>query len=121
MRDHQQLRAFQLSDELVLLVYRVTKGFPSEETFGLRSQVRRCAVSVPSNIVEGCAKNSPADYIRFLDIAFGSLRELAYQLDLSHRLGFLGDQDWTECDCKLNETDKVLTALIRSRRKALNS
>ncbi len=120
MRDHRQLRAFQLADELVLLVYKVTRDFPKEEIFGLRSQIRRSAISVPSNVVEGCAKTSSADYLRFLEIAFGSLRELSYQLELSHRLGYMGETDWTDLAQKLEETDKVFTALLRSRRKAPN-
>ncbi|PIX25843.1 MAG: four helix bundle protein, partial [Deltaproteobacteria bacterium CG_4_8_14_3_um_filter_43_13] len=93
MRDHTKLRAFELADEVAMLVYRVTAGFPKGELFGLTAQIRRAAVSVPSNIVEGCARDSEADYLRFLNIAFGSLRELHYQLNLSKRLGFLCVQD----------------------------
>ena len=63
MRDHTKLRAFELADEVAVLVYRVTSGFPREELYGLTSQMRRAAVSVPSNIVEGCARNSQADYL----------------------------------------------------------
>jgi four helix bundle protein len=76
MRDHRKLRAFQLADEVALLIYRVTKQFPKEEMYGLISQMRRASVSVPSNIVEGCTRESQAEYLRFLEIAFGSLREL---------------------------------------------
>ena len=89
MHDHTRLRAFELADEVVVLVYQTTAGFPKEELFGLTSQIRRAAVSVPSYIVEVCARDSEADYLRFLNIAFGSLRELHYQLNLSKRLGFL--------------------------------
>jgi four helix bundle protein len=85
MRDHTKLRVFELADEVAVLVYQATAGFPKEELFGLTSQIRRAAVSVPSNIVEGCARESEADYLRFLTIAFGSLRELHYQLNLSER------------------------------------
>ena len=121
MRDHRQLRAFQLADELVLVVYKVTRSFPSDELYGLRSQIRRSAVSVPSNIVEGCTRDGEKEFVRFLDIAFGSLRELSYQLDLSRRLGFIVDGDWKTCESILIETDKVLVALIRSKRKALSA
>ena len=62
MRDHTKLRAFELADEVAVLVYRVTSRFPREELYGLTSQMRRAAVSVPSNIVEGCARDSQADY-----------------------------------------------------------
>jgi len=92
MRDHTKLRAFRLADEVAVLVYRVTSKFPKEELFGLSSQMRRATVSVPSNIVEGCARDGEADYLRFLNIAFGSLRELHYQLNLSKRLGFFSLQ-----------------------------
>jgi len=74
MRDHTKLRAFELADDLVLAVHRATKSFPREEQFGLSSQLRRAVVSIASNIVEGCARNSEADFLRFLDMAFGSCR-----------------------------------------------
>ena len=114
MRDHTKLKAFELADELAVLMYRATAGFPREELYGLTSQIRRAAVSVPSNIVEGCARDSQADYLRFLSIAFGSLRELHYQLDLSKRLGFLCDRDLSPIEPKIVETEKVLGGLIRA-------
>jgi len=116
MRDHTKLRAFELADEVAVLVYRMTAGFPREELYGLTSQMRRAAVSVPSNIVEGCARDSQSDYLRFLYIAFGSLRELHYQLSLSKRLGFLRNQDSSLVEAKIVETEKVLNGLIRALR-----
>lgn len=116
MRDHRKLRAFELADKLAVLVYQMTAGFPKEELFGLTSQMRRAAVSVPSNIVEGCARESEADYIRFLNIAFGSLRELRYQLDLSRRLGYLSAREASLIEPNVMETEKVLSGLIRSLR-----
>lgn len=116
MRDHTKLRAFELADEVAILVYRVTAGFPKEELFGLTSQLRRASVSVPSNIVEGCARDSEAEYLRFLNIAFGSLRELHYQLNLSKRLGFLPDEDSALLEPRVVETEKVLNGLIRALR-----
>ena len=116
MRDHTQLRAFELADEVVMLVYRATAGFPKEELFGLTSQIRRAAVSVPSNIVEGCARDSEAEYLRFLNTAFGSLRELHYQLNLSERLGFLRNENSSLLEPKVVETEKVLNGLIRALR-----
>jgi len=106
MRDHTKLRAFELADEVAMLVYRVTARFPKEELFGLTSQIRRAAVSVPSNIVEGCARDSQADYLRFLNIAFGSLRELHYQLNLSKRLGFLTNEDSSLIEPKILEAER---------------
>ncbi len=118
MRDHTKLKAFEMADELAVLVYQVTSVFPKEELYGLTSQMRRSAVSVPSNIVEGCARDSQADYLRFLIIAFGSLRELHYQLDLSKRLGLLGDQNSRPVETKIIETEKILNGLIRALRDA---
>lgn len=112
MRDHTKLRAFELADEVAVLVYQVTTGFPKEELYGLTSQIRRSAVSVPSNIVEGCARDSHADYVRFLTLAFGSLRELRYQIGLSKRLGFLNTVDSSLIEPKIIETEKVLNGLI---------
>ena len=117
MRDHKKLRAFVLADEIAVLTYNMTNTFPKEEVYGLSSQMRRAAVSIPSNIVEGCARESQVEYLRFLEIAFGSLRELQYQFGLSKRLGYLNDSDFSECKQKLIETEKVLAALLRSLRK----
>src|SRR5438445_13384594 len=89
MRDHRKLRAFELADRLVLSIYAATKSFPKDEQFGLTSQLRRAAVSIASNIVEGCARRSEADYLRFLDLAFGSVREVEYQLTIAQRLGYI--------------------------------
>ena len=97
MRDHRKLRAFELADQLALSVYASTKDFPRDEMFGLVAQIRRAAVSAASNIVEGCARNSLADYLRFLDMAYGSVREVEYQISLASRLGYLkvkGSQSW---------------------------
>jgi four helix bundle protein len=116
MRDHNRLRAFELADEVALLTYEVTADFPREEMFGLASQMRRAAVSVPSNIVEGCARLGESDYLRFLNIAFGSLRELRYQVGLATRLKFLCGQKSEHIEQKLIETEKVLNGLIQSLR-----
>jgi len=89
MRDHTKLRAFELADELAIIIYRITKDFPKVEIYGLPAQMRRAAISVPSNIVEGCARESLSEYVRFLEIAFGSLRELFYQFTLAKRLRYL--------------------------------
>jgi four helix bundle protein len=116
MRDHTKLRAFELADEVALIVYQVTKNFPKEEVYGLTSQMRRAAVSVASNIVEGYGRDSLTEYVRFLDISFGSFREVHYQASLAARLGFLNDQDAQKCEEKMTETEKVLASLIRSLR-----
>ncbi|OHB71600.1 MAG: four helix bundle protein [Planctomycetes bacterium RBG_13_63_9] len=117
MRDHRKLKAFQLADELAIVVYQETRSFPKEELFGLRAQMRRAAVSVASNIVEGCARRTRADYVHFLDMAFGSFRELEYQASLAHRLGYLETNRCNHLQARCTEISKVLAALIRSLRK----
>ncbi len=117
MRDHKKLKAFQLADEVVLSIYKLIRLFPKEELFCLTSQMRRAAVSVPSNIVEGCARESQIEYLRFLEIAFGSLRELHYQFELSEKLGYSKKSEDSTCEIKIIETEKVLSALLRSMRQ----
>jgi four helix bundle protein len=112
MRDPTKLRAFELADKLAVLVYQETARFPQHEQFGLTSQMRRAAVSGASNIVEGCARDSLPDYLRFLTIAYGSVRELQYQASLAERLGFLNQE--SELHGLSIETAKVLNGLIRS-------
>ena len=118
MRDHTKLRAFELADELAMLVYQETRTFPSDERFGLTSQMRRAGVSTASNIVEGCARESQADYLRFLGMAYGSARELEYQISLAKRLGYLSEQSQQELTKAAVETCKVLNGLIRSLRSS---
>jgi len=116
MRDHHKLDAFNLADELAILTYQMTRGFPQDERFGLVAQMRRAAVSVASNIVEGCARRTQSDYLRFLDMAFGSLRELGYQFSLAHRLGYMDAKAYGPIGEKCEKTSKVLAGLIRSLR-----
>lgn len=89
MHDPKKLQAFQLADQLALVVYNATRAFPKEEQFGLAAQMRWAAVSVPSNIVEACARDSQSDYLRFLGMAYGSASELLYQVSLAFRLKYL--------------------------------
>jgi four helix bundle protein len=117
MRDHTKLRAFELTDALALAVYRATQRFPREEQFGLTSQMRRAAVSTASNIVEGCARHSERDYVHFLDMAYGSCRELEYQVSLALRLQYLNDDIHPALSTACQETSNVLNGLIRSLRR----
>ena len=115
MRDDTKLRAFELADQLALSIYQQTANSPREEMFGLVSQMRRTAVSAASNIVEGCARHTHTDYVHFLDMATGSVREVEYQVSLAHRLGFIPNT--TELTKVTIEPSKVLNGLIRSPRE----
>ena len=91
--------------------------FPKEEMYGLTSQMRRAAMSIASNIVEGSARHTKRDYLRFLDMSFSSSKELGYQLTVAHRLDMIGDNRIDELLLLSEETSKVLSGLIASLRK----
>ena len=116
MRDHTKLTAFEKADDLAVATFLATRNFPKQERYGLVAQMRRAAVSTASNIVEGCAQPSQADYLRFLDVAYGSARELQYQVSLASRLGYLEADSADRLDSQCMETTKVLNALIRTLR-----
>ncbi len=117
MRDHSRLKAFKLADELVVIIYDKVKSFPNEEKFGLAAQIKRAAVSVPANIVEGCARNTETDYLHFLDIAYGSARELEYLVSLSGKLDFISSNEIDNLSEYCAQLGRVLNALICSLRK----
>ena len=116
MRDHRRLKAFQLADELAIAVYRATEHFPRSEQFGITSQMRRAAVSVATNIVEGCARDSKKEYVNFLNVAFGSLRELGYLIGLAGRLGLLEQGEQSELHRLQSQCAGTLGRLLRSLR-----
>lgn len=111
-KPHKDLRAWELGMEVVEAVYEITSSFPSREKFGLTSQLRRSAVSVPSNIAEGAARDSDTDFVRFLHMARSSLSEVDTQMEISRRLGFVHGDSFQRIDKLLSETDRVLSGLI---------
>ena len=116
-KPHKKLKAWQLAIDIAVDVYTITGKFPADEKFGLVSQMRRCAVSISSNIAEGAARNTKKEFVNFLHIAQGSLSELDTQLELAKRLSYLNGSQWTELDEKLNEQDKIISGLIRSQKE----
>lgn len=114
IQSYRDLVAWQRSVELSLDVYRGTVNFPSDERFGLVSQLCRAAVSVPSNIAEGYGRGSRQDYLRFLKVARGSLFELETQVTIACRLGYLQEQMFERLDELSKEVGRVLSGLIKS-------
>ena len=112
VNSHRDLIAWREAIRLVEIVYRDTSGFPNEETFGLKTQLRRSAVSVPSNIAEGSARNTTGELVQFLGIARGSLAELETQLELAVRLGFVSKT--TDAANQVNRVGRLLSALLKS-------
>jgi four helix bundle protein len=102
------LIAWQKAMDLVEAVYRATRGFPSDERFGLTSQVRRAVVSVPSNIAEGQGRASTREFLHFLSIAYGSLLEVETQIHIAHRLGYMEAQQKAVIMAATNEIGRVL-------------
>jgi four helix bundle protein len=110
--DTSKLIVWQKSHELVLKIYELTKDFPKDEMFGLTSQIRRAAVSIPSNIVEGKARGSKKDYRRFLLMSRGSLEEVKYQMLLARDLKYVDEVVYKEILNLADETGKMLNGLI---------
>jgi four helix bundle protein len=113
--DHRKLSAFTLGDEFAILVYTATREFPIEERYGLRSQIRRAAVSTPTNIVEGCARETHRERDRFLEIAFASAREAIYLIDLAGRLEMLDASDARQLVSFGGRVAAALAALRKAR------
>ncbi len=117
LRSFQELDAWKKAHELALAVYHLTRAFPAEERYGLNGQLRRCASSVAANIAEGFGRRSTRDFVRYLEIASGSLEETRYFLLLARDLGYLVGDGYTTINASCDETGKLLGALIRSLRK----
>ena len=120
-KPHKNLDVWVLSMELSRTMYRLTATFPKEERFGLVSQMGRAAVSIPSNIAEGAARDSDNEFRNFLSIAGSSLSELDTQLDLSCDLGFIPERSRSELDGLLSRIDRMLYALHRKKISAKKS
>lgn len=109
---YKDLKVWQKSLELAVFAYDITQKFPQDERFGIISQIRRSAVSIPSNIAEGSKRGTPKDFKQFLRIALGSGAELETQFEISRRLGFLGENEYNDVSIRLEEIMKMLTVFI---------
>jgi four helix bundle protein len=114
LKNYKELKVWQKSYQLSLELYKITKGFPGDEKYGLTSQMRRAAVSVPSNIAEGYGRKTTRDYIRSLYLAYGSNCELETQILLSGDLGYIKAQEKEMLQKNVGEVERMLKALIKS-------
>ena len=115
MRPHYSLDVWNRSIELAEAIYRLTAGFPREEEYGLKSQLRRAAISIPSNIAEGAARQTKKEFLRFLYIAAGSASEIDTQLEIARRLGYIHATSQAELGKALEKVSKMVSGLIRAK------
>lgn len=111
MRTHENLEVWKRSVEVVVLVYKLTEQFPSEEKFGLTSQVRRAAVSIPSNIAEGAARSSEKEFLYFLSNSQGSCSVATTHLLIASKLGYISEEKYKAVRGEFNEIGKMLSGL----------
>lgn len=113
MKIHKDLEAWKKSLDFVTEIYRLTNTFPPDERYGLTNQIRRAAVSIPSNIAEGAARNSDKEFIQFLYIALGSASEIETQLTIAFNLGFLSDGDFKNLISQQEIISKLIMGLVK--------
>ncbi len=119
MRPHERLKLWRRAVDLVVRLYALTTSFPKEERFGLTSQIRRAAVSVPANIAEGAGRQSDKEFLYFLSNAQGSASELATEILIARELGYLSQRDYAEANDELGHIGRMLVGLsqkIKTRR-----
>ncbi len=114
MRDFRRLDVWHVAHQFVLDVYRASSSFPQHEAFGLTSQLRRSAASIPANIAEGCGRTGEAELSRFLRIASGSASECEYHLLLAKELGYLNDEDYKGLEKQVCRLKRMIFGLLRS-------
>lgn len=114
MRDFRKLKVWDKAHNFTLQVYKITRYFPSEEKFGLTSQLRRSASSIPTNIAEGCGRNGERELARFMSIAAGSATEAEYQLLLAQNLNYINQSTYTELNIQVNEIKRMLNSFIQT-------
>lgn len=113
VKTYRDLVIWQKAMQFAPLVYQVTKAFPKDEIFGLVSQMRRCVVSIPSNIAEGFSRKSRKDYNRFLQIAMGSIFEIQTQLEIALNLGYLNQEMFDKVYADSRELERMLSSFSK--------
>jgi four helix bundle protein len=108
MRDFRKIQVWEKAHHFTLKIYKLTSSFPKDELYGLTSQMRRAAASIPANVAEGCGRDTQAELARFVHIATGSASELEYHLILAHDLGYIKDEDYPELNSTINEIQRML-------------
>jgi four helix bundle protein len=116
MKDFRQLKVWEKAHQVALAIYKATKEFPKEELYGLTSQIRRASMSIPTNIAEGCGRNTDADFARFLQMAMGSASETEYQLILARDLEFLSQASYEKLHTDVEEVKRMLASLLKTLR-----
>ena len=114
VQNYRELIAWQKAMDLVVRIYQITESFPKTETFGLTNQMRRAAVSIPSNIAEGQGRSTTKDFMHFLHIARGSLQELETQVIIAQRLEFITEAVHSELTTNICEIARILSGLLKS-------
>ncbi len=117
MQDFRKLQVWKKSHDLTMRIYDLTSQFPREEIYGLTSQIRRACSSIPTNIAEGCGRESSAEFARFLQIAIGSASETEYLIFLARDLKYLNANQYTELMQTTISVKKMLTALMKKLKK----
>src|SRR3989344_1769740 len=117
LQSFRELIVWQKALRLAIEIYSVSKNFPKEELYGLTSQIRRAAFSIPANIAEGYARRHLGEYLQFLGIAFGSGAELETQLIIAREIGILSQKDFDKLMLLLDEVMRMLNALMKSLKK----
>jgi four helix bundle protein len=112
MKDFRELQVWHKAHELALEVYKASAAFPKEETYGLSSQIRRAAASIPTNIAEGCGRGTKNEPKHFMQISMGSASEVEYQILLSHELGYIDSKAHGILDSGIQEVKKMLSSYI---------
>lgn len=124
MRDFRKIQVWERAHQFALQVYKITSSLPKEELYGLTSQMRRAAMSIPSNIAEGCGRDTQTELARFIHIASGSASELEYQLIPAHDLGYIRDELYPNLNAEINEIKRMLVGFekaVKANSKNLKS